>query len=163
MGSKTLRAACGTKRRVCRSFCAWTDGALNVVAAAAAAAPWIACRRLIRLILEFLLATAVTPPRRANHPTSVLLGWQHELKVAPAAAPVLEIFCRDSTTKTLSGHRVRFQSSTLNHARPTAREGGGDPAGDQLARFQRLDPGSTSISMSGASPHANFKMAWSDH
>jgi hypothetical protein len=62
MGSKTLRAACGTKRRVCRSFCAWTDGALNVVAAAAAAAPWIACRRLIRLILEFLLATAVTPP-----------------------------------------------------------------------------------------------------
>src|ERR1700730_101499 len=52
-GSRTFRSACATKRRVCRSFWAWTDGAPRVMAAAAAAPPRTICRRLMRSILEF--------------------------------------------------------------------------------------------------------------
>src|ERR1700738_5514602 len=51
-GSRAFRAACATKRRVCRLFWAWTDGAPRVMAAAAAAPRRTICRRLMRSILE---------------------------------------------------------------------------------------------------------------
>src|SRR5215469_2707765 len=52
MGSKTLKSACATNRRVCWPLWAWIDGAPSTIAKPAApAAPRTTCRRLIRSIL----------------------------------------------------------------------------------------------------------------
>src|SRR5262249_13318045 len=47
-GSRTLRSASATKRRVCGSFWACTDGAPSVMTAAVAVAPRMICLRLMR-------------------------------------------------------------------------------------------------------------------
>src|SRR5438045_7170434 len=53
-GSRTLRSASATKRRICRSFWAWTDGAAIVADTATEAAPQRTCRRVMPSIVEFL-------------------------------------------------------------------------------------------------------------
>src|ERR1700736_83615 len=93
-GSRTFRSACATKRRVCRLFWAWTDGAPRVMAAAAAAAPRTTCRRLMRSILEFLQTRGGdSAPGSADR----ALGTRgccgsHRLEVS--IAPLVEILVR---------------------------------------------------------------------
>jgi hypothetical protein len=76
IGSRTLRSASATKRRVCWPFWARTDGAPSVMAAAVAAAPRTICRRLMLPDLAM-----VVPPGRAPYTE---LEWDAGARAAEA-------------------------------------------------------------------------------